>query len=255
VATETGLFRHDGRDFWQRRGERLERLPRSPARSTDLWRFDRASGHWQRRDPAVRPASWRTDTTLPVAAQEAVRALAWTDGAAPELGTLANGAFTPDAAAAPAALRMRTKPDEERIEEGGIPALPRLPVGLSVWRSLEIESAPPAFASLPAWTREGRLIAPPAAPQTVEEGRWSAAPDARWSDFDEAAFAYLPAARVSLSYSPRGPLAVLVRLGTLSADETLDPALLDRVYRGLEQARPAGVRVLLAVNDEIMRGR
>ena len=84
---------------------------------------------------------------------------------------------------------------------------------------------------------------------------FGAEPNAALSDFDEAAFAYLPAARVSFSYSPRGPLAVVVRLGSLSPDETLDPAVLDRVYRGLQQVRPAGVRVLLAINDEIVRGR
>jgi hypothetical protein len=259
AATESGLFRHDGRDLWQRRGENLERLALSSARSADLWRFDRASDRWQRRDPAVRPVAWRADATAPVAAEGPVFALAWSDGAAAELGTLVAGRFVVAENVLPAAvesrLRARWKPDEERIADGGIPALPRLPVGVSTWRYLAIEGAPPAFESLPAWTREGRLVAPPAEPQSVEEGRWSAAPDEIWSDFDEAAFAYPPAARVSLSYSPRGPLAVIVRLGTLSPDETLDPALLDRVYRGLEQVRPAGVRVLLAVNDEIVRGR
>lgn len=262
AATENGLFRHDGRDFWQRRGDRLDRLALPATRPLDLWRFDRSSSQWQRRNPAA-AASWTPDETQPMVAAEAVRALAFTDGALAELGSISNGVFTPDLEAVPAALRFRTKPHEELITEGGIPALPRLPVGLSTWRYLEMEteSAPPVFTNLPAFTREGRLIGSSTEP--VEEGRFGAARvaalfaarNAALSDFDEAAFAYLPAARVSLSYSPRGPLAVLVRLGTLSPDETLDPAVLDRVYRGLQQVRPAGVRVLLAINDEIVRGR
>lgn len=284
AATDAGLFRHDGRDLWQRRGTNLERLPIprasspdsrlsrgkrrerlvfSSALSFDLWRFDRTAGRWQRRDPDVRPATWLRDETAPVPAEAAVRAIAWTDGAAAELGAVEGGRFVAaadlDPAPVEARLRARWKPDEERIVAGGLPALPRLPVGLSTWRYLELENGAPAFNNLPAWTREGRLIAPPAEPRAVEEGRWGVpadvAPDQAWSDFDEAAFAYLPSARVSLSHSPRGPLAVLVRLGTLSPDEALDPALLDRVFRGLEQVRPAGVRVLLAVNDEIVRGR
>lgn len=254
AATENGLFRYDGRDFWQRQGDRLVRLA-FPAPALELWRFDRAGGQWQRRNPNLRPASFTADTTVPLAAAEAVRALAFTDGVVAELGAISNGVFTADPTAVPAALRFRTKPDEERIAEGGIPALPRLPVGLSTWRYLEIENTPPTFSNLPAFSREGRLIAPPTEPQTAEEGRFGAEPNAALSDFDEAAFAYLPAARVSFSYSPRGPLAVVVRLGSLSPDETLDPAVLDRVYRGLQQVRPAGVRVLLAINDEIVRGR
>jgi hypothetical protein len=48
---------------------------------------------------------------------------------------------------------------------------------------------------------------------------------------------------------------VLARLGTLSAGERLDPAILDRVWQGFEQVRPAGVLAMLAVDNEVVRGR
>ena len=73
------------------------------------------------------------------------------------------------------------------------------------------------------------------------------------SRFDDAAFAFNPAARVWFSWEPRHPLSILVRLGTTSAGERIDPAILDRVWQGVQQVRPAGVRALLAVGEETVR--
>jgi hypothetical protein len=37
------------------------------------------------------------------------------------------------------------------------------------------------------------------------------------------------------------------------AGETLDPAVLDRVWESIDKVRPAGARVALAVGEEVVR--
>src|SRR5690606_27998160 len=112
----------------------------------------------------------------------------------------------------PAALRSRIKPEETRVVEGGFPSIPRLPAGDSTWRYLALEpDEPPTPARLPAWTREGRLLPPPIDRQAVLEGRHGAV-TVSLSLFDDAAFAFNPAARVWMSWRARHPLSVLARL-------------------------------------------
>ena len=72
--------------------------------------------------------------------------------------------------------------------------------------------------------------------------------------FDEAVFAYEPAARVWFEWNARRPLTVAARLQRKSTGESIDPAVLDRVWQGIQQVRPAGVRAVLAVEEEIVRG-
>ena len=73
------------------------------------------------------------------------------------------------------------------------------------------------------------------------------------SDFDLAVFAYNPAARVWFEWQARRPLSVLVRLKKIAPDETIDPAVVDRVWQGIQQVRPAGVSVRLAVEEDIVK--
>jgi hypothetical protein len=47
---------------------------------------------------------------------------------------------------------------------------------------------------------------------------------------------------------------VLVRLERQTPDEAVDPVVLDRVWAGMQQVRPAGVVVRLAVDEDIVRG-
>jgi hypothetical protein len=46
---------------------------------------------------------------------------------------------------------------------------------------------------------------------------------------------------------------VLVRLGRRAPGDTIDPAALDRVFGGMQQVRPAGVRAVLAFGDKRVR--
>ena len=66
-------------------------------------------------------------------------------------------------------------------------------------------------------------------------------------------FAFPPAAGVGFSWEPRRPLSVLVRLGRRGASDSLDPAALDRVFGGMQQVRPAGVRAALAFGEKRVR--
>jgi hypothetical protein len=72
--------------------------------------------------------------------------------------------------------------------------------------------------------------------------------------FDEAVFAFEPAARVWFGWEARRPLTVVARLQKRFAGENVDPAILDRVWQGIQQVRPAGVRAALAIEEEIVRG-
>ena len=78
-------------------------------------------------------------------------------------------------------------------------------------------------------------------------------PDPDAGQFDAAVFAFPPAARVGLEWAGRRRLCVLVRLRRRSAVEAVDPEVLDRVWDGLRQVRPAAVRVALAVEETIVR--
>ena len=49
-------------------------------------------------------------------------------------------------------------------------------------------------------------------------------------------------------------VSVLVRLFKRNVGEAIDPAIIDRVWQGIERVRPAAVDVRLAVEGQIVRG-
>jgi hypothetical protein len=253
-ATDRGLFRHDGRDWWQAQSGAWMRLGRADTIypsgvARGQWRFDRASSKWQRLDGA-----WIAFTDPPRSTTEpAVRAMAWTRGVVADLGQWDGSAFTGPVAVSADKLRIRVKPDEQTIVAGGIPALPAIPPGSSVWRYLSMEAGPVVPSPrLPWWSTEGRLFPPPVA-DAPGEGRFDVTAPPPESDFDRAVFSYSPAARVWLEWDPGPALSVLVRLKKVGADERLDPSIADRVWQGIQQVRPAGVHVRLAVEEDIVK--
>ena len=64
-------------------------------------------------------------------------------------------------------------------------------------------------------------------------------------------FAYLPVARIWFAWQDEAPLTVLARIKRRAPDEQIDPVIVDRVWQGIQQVRPAGVRVVVAVEEEI----
>lgn len=268
-ATERGLLRFDGRDLWQYRGasQIWERLGRpelmysetAGPRARGAWRFHRASGKWQRSDPSEQGGEWISFQDEPRTGEEpAAMTVAWTDAAAADLLTgfdPATLAFDGVEPVAPDDLRIRYKAHDTRIVDGGIPALPRLPVGTSTWRYLSLEPETiVAPERRPAWTIEGRLLAPPEDAAAAPEGRYDIATPPPRRAFDEAVFPWPPAARVWFAWEARRPLTVLVRLGLQSPDDHLEPVVLERVREGVRQVRPAGVRTLIAVGENIEQG-
>jgi len=259
AGTARGLLVYDGLDWRQAQAggpvpDGLVRLPRAetdPLAFTH-WRFQRSAGVWQSRESgAAGGFTARTPAAL-TAAEPAVRAIAWQDGVVARLGTFADGDFTPDTAAVPAALTMRIKPDATAVMDGGPPFIPRLGPGFSDWRYLaREEAAVPTPSGFPAWTREGRLLPPPFASAAPFEGRYLTAEEAALVD---SVFAYNPAARVTFRWRPRAALSVIVRLERREPGETVSDIVLDRVWDGIGRVRPAGVRVVLAVDAETVRG-
>jgi hypothetical protein len=254
IATGRGLLRYDGRDLWEFRSDagwvqlgRADRLYGDTVAERGSWRFSRASGQWQR----LQQAAWVPFTGEPRTAEEqAVRALAWTDEAVGDL--LGDGEPEP---VDEADLVVRYKPTDTRIVDGGVPAIPRLPAGTSTWRYLALEGdGAPEPEQRPAWTREGRLLPPPPDREAALPGRYDLPAPPLESQFDDAVFAFRPAARVRFEWRARRPLSVLARLRRRAPDEHVEPAVLDRVFQGLDQVRPAGVNAALAVDEEIVRG-
>ncbi len=254
-GTDRGLFRFDGRDWWQSQAGLWVRLGRADTlypsgNPRGQWRFARTLAQWQRLD-----ANWISFTAPPRStAEPAVRSIAWTDSVVADLGTWDGSTFSGATPVPPAKLVVHVKPDEEAILNGGIPALPRLPVGKSVWRYLAIE--PPGLvppAARPWWSREGRLFPLPADLNAPAEGRYDIVQPQPESSFDDAIFGWLPAARVWFEWPGKMPLSVLVRLKKIAPNESVDPSIVDRVWQGIQQVRPAGVRVRLAVEEDIVK--
>jgi hypothetical protein len=256
-CTDRGLLRFDGRDWWQFQAGDWNRLALAlgdePAHQRGAWRFQRAAAQWERFNPARK--IWEAHLDPPLSRVEpAARTIAWVDEVAADLGEWDGTGFKRQRDADAGKLLMRFKPDETRIVKGGIPAVPRLPVGESTWRYLSLETEAAAVPKeRPAWTTEGRLLPPPAELAAPGEGRYDITTPPPPSSFDQAVFAYNPAARVWAAWNPRSPLTVLVRLKAQSPGENIDPVILDRVTQGMQQVRPAGVRAALAVEEIIVR--
>lgn len=252
-ATGEGLFVFDQLDWFQRQGDALARLPRQLEEPEQpvFWRFLRATDTWQSLAPPSNAGFENFSGSQLGLTEPAVYCIEWTSRAHARLGSFDGSEFTVDTAAVPAALAVRYKPDVTRIVDGGLAGLPLLAAGSSDWRYLQREeAAPPAPGSAPAWTREGRLLPPPASLAAPFEGRHLGAPEGP----EMPVFSFNPAARVWFSWRPRTALAVTVRLQRNAPDEQLDPQILDRVWRELQRVKPAAVAVYLAVGETIERG-
>lgn len=256
-ASERGPLRFDGRDWWQPRADGWRQLGAAAMRydgqprPRGSWRY--RLGRWE----SYGTAGWASDAPpLRTSNRAAATALIWINLAHGERGQWDGNTFTPQSVVAADKLRVRCKPTPDRTLEGGIAAMPCVPPGSSSWRYLRLlpfEPSPPAPGSGPYWNPEGRLVLP-AADELPWEGRWSLPDPPPASVFNRAVFAFNPAARVWFSFPHQEPLTVLVRLGTYLPDETLDDAVIQVVWQGIERVRPAGVRVLLAVEENIVRG-
>ena len=253
AATARGLLVWDGLDWWQARGSGLERLPRAEedALAFTHWRFARGTGEWQVQRRGSPGGFTAEPPELVTSAEAPVHVIGRSRGARAMLGTLGADGFAA-IGPAPGALSLRLKPEPTRIVTGGLPAIPEMPPGTSHWRFLAIEEPePPAPTAFPAWTREGRLLTPPAARAAPFEGRYLAEA-ARMAA--ERVFAFNPQASVEIAWRPRSAFCVLVRLERRAPTETLPEMVLDRLAAALERVRPAGVRVAIAHGEAIVRG-
>ena len=51
-----------------------------------------------------------------------------------------------------------------------------------------------------------------------------------------------------------GPENERIYLMKINGEEVIHPAILDRVWQGMDRVRPAGVKLKLAVEEQIVRG-
>lgn len=259
-CTGNGLLTFDGRDFWQPRQKEWAQLGRADhiytphSEPRGAWRFQ-PGGQWQRRGLA----GWQdASLTSRTSSRSTLHDVVWTDGVNGNLGSWQNDAFQPGTDIETSLMRMRIKPQPDRVVDGGIPALPTLTPGTSTWRYLRLtltDQAPvPPERGRPVWNAEGRLFPPPEDATAPWPGRYGLTDPPPESLFDQAVFAYLPAVRCHMAWDRKQALTVLVRLGGPDRTPTLDPAVIDRVWQGLQHVKPAGIRLLLAAGPTILRG-
>ena len=271
ATTDRGVLRFDGRDFFQFQTTAKDWIQFGSAEfvytpdpgQRGAWRFRRAGSAWERFDDSLTSPDWVTfsGAARTKASEKAVYSVAFTDSLAADIVDAIQVDFTPSGtstAVDPSQFVSRVKLDgDTRVVDGGIPALPRLPAGDSEWRYLSLEPGDAVLpASRPAWTIEGRLLPADVSAPDPEPGRYDqglADPLDEQSEFDEAVFAFPPAARVAFTWNPKHPLSIEVRLGSRGQNDAIDPAALDRVFDGMKQVRPAGVRAVLAVGEKPVR--
>ena len=252
-SCSNGLFRFDGMQWQRLQGEELTDISGMEQRMSDTrpWRFYRPRNEWQ---------VYHHDRLAWISVPEgeapegsfAVNDVIWTTGAKAALGEWDGQSFVQDSNLEEPRLCMRYKPADagEQIVNGGIPGIPALAPGKTTWRYLRLEDEPPVISpNRPTWTCEGRLVPPPPDAGPANVGRYSSATHAL-SDFDDSVFAFKPCARVWFQWQARDPLTMQVRI---KADNK-EPSVLDRVWQGIRQVRPAGSKVELVLNSSIARG-
>ncbi len=270
---EGGLFRFDGRDFlqyveaddiWQPLGAAALVYPNDvDSEDRGRWRFNNGLGSpsWEQFD-TISNAWEDPELALRSSASTQVHTLLWSHTIEAHLGAWNGDDFEPDSQLPLSDFSMRVKADPTRIVNGGVVALPALQQGRSSWRYLSLETAPlhePAVT--PWWSKEGRLVPESGDEVTPYPGRFR---DVPYPDpvllplpagrFEDVVYAYLPAARVKFVWTEKKPFSLLVRLAKRSAQEAIHPAVLDRVWQGMQKVKPAGAQLMLAVEHEIVRG-
>lgn len=271
-ASARGIFKYNGRDLlhydnaaaedtlpWQNLGQAsLFYIENEVPQDRSAWRYNRtlAEPKWQRY--ISKNSKWDDFTTEQSSTvQESIRDLIWVSGVSAQIGNLdqESGEFSILSDVNPQDLVVRVKPSDDRIVNGGIAAIPLLPKGLSTWRYLSMEQGEAIVSTeRPHWTKEGRIVLPPEqiAPYPGRMAEYILPPENK--KFDQQVFAYNPAAKVWLEWRPYQAFAVLVRISRRFKNEAIHPAIIDRIWQGIERVRPAGVEVQLAVENSIVKG-
>jgi hypothetical protein len=268
----SGLFRFDGRDFlqyqqtddiWQSLGAVALVYPNDvDTEDRGRWRFNNglASPVWEQFDSNSN--TWEDPAlALRSSASMLVHDFLWGHSIEAHLGAWNGDNFEPASQLPLSDFTVRVKRSATQIVNGGVVALPALQKGRSSWRYLALEATPlhePAVT--PWWSKEGRLVPESGDEATPYPGRFRNAPDEPdrpvlpAGRFEDVVFAYLPAARVTFTWAEKKPFSLLVRLAKRSAEEVIHPAVLDRVWQGMQKVKPAGAQVMLAIEHEIVRG-
>ena len=277
-CTERGLFKYDclnmhQYDFTENRWDILGYANRiytsdTTSKLRGIWRFQNVESDpetgiitpvqaWQYFDSGT---GWTTYSGAPDSKEmQEITCLLWTDFVKADLGSYDSNQFTFAADVDPDSLCMRIKPRADYIIEGGIPAIPCIPVGASLWRYLALEPENmDEPAEKPAWTIEGRFCPEVTAVENSPSpypGRYNIdQPEIPAGYRFEDVFAFNPAVKIWFTWQLQEYNTAIIRLQKRSKDETIDPAIIDRVQQGVQRVRPAGLKVAIAVEQCILRG-
>ena len=264
IATENGLFRYDDRDIaqyhaddglWSSLGRADQLYPNEiNSQSRAVWHFDRNLSQWQMYD--YNAAVWTSFAGEYRASNSelAVQNVITLPSIVASLGSWNSGTFEASTDVPQGNFQVRCKPDETQISLGGLPAIPQILKNDSTWRYLQVEQAGLIDSTdTPWWSREGRLVPPPER-EAAYPGRYRISKPALDGEYGTSMFAYCPSAKVEMEWSEGRSVSVLVRIYKRNSSEAIDPAIIDRVWQGIERVRPAAVDVRLAVEGQIVRG-
>lgn len=270
IAADTGLFSFDGRDLAQHEHTTARWLPLGDAEHIHadalgsaprhFWRWEPVLAQWQRLDPATRRFA---DPALAVRAApaDAVADVLHRPALRAALGNWDGQQFTASSAVPADQLRLRLKPDEQRIVDGGLPHLPPDAPG-ATWRYLEMHANPVPPANLatlnrPWWTTEGQLFLPPdrlaAVPGHHRDAASFAADPQGEGQFDRSAFSYPATARLWVQHAVAPAIGIRIRLNLPDPGQPIDPALAQRVWDLVHRARPAGVPLQLMAEGVVLK--
>lgn len=259
IAADAGLFRCDGRSIaqadlaqstWVSLGFADTIYPSDILEAPrGHWRFDSVTAKWQQ---------WTgtrfADPQLPVraAASDPVQGARTAASVRVDKGTWDGSSFSATTAVPASELRMRIKPDDTRIVDGGLPFLPP-PAAGARWRYLQLDEAPTPPILRPWWSREGQLFPPPTrdAPYPGHFREPTAYADD--GHFDNAMFVYPPSARLSASYPLQPQVGVRIRLFQNDPSIAPEPALVERVWTLVVRARAAGVPLQLMSDGRLVK--
>lgn len=280
IAATEGVLRFDGRDVAQYDQDNQVWLPLGQAstvypddvsaESRSHWRYSRSESRWERFHPRQKRF---TGDALALRSQtgDAVQAMLFTQTVIAELGQFDGKAFKAESVIAHSELRVRVKPDQTRVIDGGLPALPRPLTSGSSWRYIQLEPAEFLIPNArPWWSTEGQLFLEPHAKlpwpghyrneaSVFQQDAHSFDPNTT-NDTDvfdpvlsnEAAiFIYPPSAKVWMEWPGVPRMGVQVRLFKRGG-QPVDPAITDRVWASLQRARAASIPIALLVEGAVI---
>lgn len=214
------------------------------------WRFSRDDNQWQKFDPLSR--AWKSPVSIKPSSDSPTLKMFILPTIVAQMGE--GIPYSKNASVPRSNFIVRVKRDSRTVINGGIPFIPELPQGSSVWRYLQMRNSKlnPLFKTFHV-NSEGVYSSGPEDPQEIVNARFDDA-NVPHTRIGHSVFAYHPSAKITMTWNENAPASILIRILTPDKSTVIDPAIIDRLWEGTQMVRPAGVKVAIALNTTIVKG-